>query len=247
MNFEQINQSEDLSIDKAFKNKAFSLLHQTEIKGEKDDIWEKIIIANELKLSGANVEKELSSGEEQDMSEELANLREKLKNSTDPLDYIDLARCVYRFKNLNIPLEKLNANEKEGVLNLPNIFRDSPELCGHLAYLPQIASALDTDLEEIKKSQDGLLLRQAIETRFAAENDRIKKFNSLALSGLLVDLDATEFKRFIEGNNWNQEDWHKTVNYLIDLKNSPKREDTYTFLRLINPARKVLNFLEKNK
>lgn len=245
MGFETPNKLDEiLNLDQAFEEKAFSLLHQTDIKNETDNVWEKIIIANELKLLGSDIEAELSSAEKQNMSKELSNLRENLKNSNNPIDYIDLARCLYRFKNLNIPYEKLNNKERDGILKLPELFRSDKDLRGHLAYLPQIAASLDVNIDDIKKESDGLLVRQEIENKIL-DQDQKEKFNSMALSGLLLDLDSDEFKKMVNSESWSKDSWNDTVKYLTGLKNSPEKNDWYVFLRLANSANKVIRFLNK--
>jgi hypothetical protein len=247
MNFEkEANVENNLSLDTAFEKEALSLLHKTDIKGQDDNVWEKIIIANELKLLGSDVEGALNPEEKEKMIAELSNLRKELKSSGDPVDYIDLARCIYRFKNLNISYDELDDEEKNGIVNLPEIFRADEKLHEHLMYLPQIAAALGVDLSEIKSEKDGAVIRQEVEKKFS-DKKGMETFNYYALSGFLRDVDGEEFKKMIAGEYWQKNSWDKTVNYLINLKNSLKKEDWYVFLRFVNAANKVANFLENNK
>lgn len=205
-----------------------------------NDIWETIIVASEMALAGFEVKTLLQEAQIKKMKEELQQLREKIKEEPDPEKYIDLARCVYRFQNIGIDYPELNDEELDKLKSLPEQIRTNNVLPkAHLAYIPQIASALDQDIETLKNPTDANIIRKEIELDIKAKAGDELQFHSMVIGGgLLTQFDQSEAKKLIESEAWRDgREWSDILNYFEKIK---KEKDGWKLARLLPPMQSLI-------
>jgi len=231
---ESFTEENILNIDEETKR----ILLET-MKAEKGDYWEKTIIAGEMALLGMNVLDNLSEEDKEKMRQELENVRASLKDTEDKEDYVDLARGIYRFKNIELNYPQLTDKEKEILESLPALFRQNPEWHGHLNYIPQIAKALNKNIDEISNNKDYELARKYIEEKLKEDGE--EELMNMILSGLLVELNEDEAKKLLKSESWHENRWSEVLKMVREAKNN---EQGYFLARCLSPLRKLIEFRE---
>lgn len=241
------NLKSSFELDTLTRENLIKSMHGEGLSNSKDNIWEKIVVAGELSLVGIDVKNELSVPEKESFKKELSDLREKLKESGDDLDYIDLARCVYRFKNIGLDFDDLTEDEIRHIEELPEIFRKNSQLHGHLNYLPQVTLSIEGDLGRIAGENDFVLARQAIESDLRANSGSDKELEIMVFAGLLVETNEQEAEKLINSNFWPKERWSDVVEMMNNLKKSEKDNSAYMLARLLPQFLKMRKFIEGHK
>jgi hypothetical protein len=212
------------------------------LKAEKSDYWEKIIMAGEMASLGINVLDNLSEEEKEKMREKLEKVRTELKENKDKKNYIDLARGIYRFKNIGLDYPELTNEEKEILENLPMLFRQDKEWHGHLNYIPQIAKALNKSADEISSKEDHELARKFLEEKLKEGGE--EELMNMIFTGLLVELDEDETEKLLKSENWHEDRWQEVLKMIEEAKNN---EQGYFLLRHLQPLRKLVEFRKNIK
>jgi len=209
---------------------------------EHDNVWNAIITAGEMALLGIDVKKNLNDGMVGKMRDLLAGLRKKLKDNNNPDDYIDLARTVYRLKNIGIDFPDLNKEEVEKLRTLPELIRQTPDWSiSHLAYIPQIAAAINEDYNLLKHPGDADLVEKYSEKDILENQNSDKQFSSMIIcGGLLAKFDADATKELLESEAWkNGKSWTEILNYFEKLK---REKNGYFLSRLLPPMQSLIKF-----
>jgi len=236
-----------LELDKNTQVKLLRALHGEGLADSKNNIWERLIVGGELALLGLNVREELTDEEKRLFIQELNSLRGELEEKAVPIDYTDLARSIYRFQNIGLEFNPLTEEEREGIMGLPDLFRQNKELRGHLNYLPQIASALGKNVTELSQPEDFILARQAIEGDLRNTRGTSREFEVMALAGLLVEISDQEAENLINNQMWSQELWEDVRAMIENLKTSSEENSGYILVRLLPPFLRMDSFIEKQK
>lgn len=206
----------------------------------KDDIWNAIIVAGEMTLAGIEIKTELNYEQIEKMKDELEQLRDKLKNDSDPGNYIDLARCIYHFQNIGLDFPKLSDEEIKKLQSLPDTFRtDSEWPKTHLAYIPQIASALNQGIDSLKKPSDAGIVREQLEQDIISKQGGEKQLDSMIIgAGLLAQFDNEEVKNLLQSDAWkNGLKWTELLDYFQKLK---QEKNGWHLARLLPPMQTLI-------
>lgn len=224
-NFENIKQNNILEKENKLLNpdeETEDIMAQTMSEYfEKGKIWEALIVAGEMALSGIDTKRLLQKDQVEKAQNELKQLRAKIKEENNPDEYIDLARCIYRFQNIGIDFPELNDEEREKLKNLPEYIRTNPDYPKeHLAYLPQIASAIEQDIKTLKKPTDASIVRKEIELDIENKKGDELQFHSMIVGGgLLAQFDSNEAKKLIESEVWKKsKEWQDVLSYFTKIK-----------------------------
>ncbi len=214
---------------------------------EKDKNWEAIIIASEMASSGIDTKELFEKDYIEKAQNELQQLRIKIKEDNNPDEYIDLARLIYRFQNLNIDFPDLNKEEQEKLRDLPEYMRtnlDYPK--EHLAYIPQIASAVEEDVEALKKPTDSSIVRQEIELDIKNKKGNKSQFHSMVIGGgLLAQFDSSEAKKLIKGDTWKTgKEWQDILNYFKEIK---EEKNGWYLARLLPQVQSLIKLRRENQ
>jgi hypothetical protein len=215
-------------------------------KFEHGEIWEAIIVAGEMALSGSNP-KEILSGEQiEGMQEELRQLRERIAKSNNKEELLDLARCVYRFKNIGINFPSLNDWEIEKLKKLPNIIKeDNKWPKEHLAYIPQIAGAINIDPKKLKEPEDAEIARVAMENDILSKSEPDSQIESMIIcGGLLAQFDKQEASKLIENEIGKTKEWTDLIEYFGKLR---EKKDGWRFARLLPQMRVIIKLRRELK
>ena len=226
-----INQDDIVKIDEKTKGILFDTL-----KNE-DDSWKKIIVAGEMALLDINVADNLSWEDKDVMKQELERTRAELKKTEDKKEYIDLARCIYRFQNIGLDYPELTDEEKKILENLPRLFRQDPEWHGHLNYIPQIAKAIDKNVDDISAKNDYKLARKHIEEKLQEGGE--EELKSMIFTGLLAELSKEEANQLLNSEHWNEKRWPEVLKIIQDTKDN---EQGYLLARYLPPLKKLIKF-----
>lgn len=214
---------------------------------KKDNIRDAIIIAGEMALAGFNVRALLQEDQINKMKEKLQQLRERIKSESDPNKYIDLARHIYRFRNMGIDIPEFNDHERKILENLPDLIRTGTEFPrAHLAYVPQIARALNQQINDFKKATDSKLLRKEIESDITAYQGDEHQFHSMIIGGgLLAQFDRDEAKKLLKSKSWKDgKKWPDIINYFEKIK---QENNGWYLARLLPPMQSLIRLHhEKN-
>lgn len=238
-----INEEDVTKIDKETKEILFNTFSKIHLKeDDKGGYWEKIIVAGEMALLNIDVIDNLSKEEINGMKKELENIRIKLKAAKDQKDYIDLARCIYRFQNIGLDYPELTDEEKQALENLPQFFRQDKAWHGHLNYTPQIAQALGKNINEISSDADYRLARQSIEEDL--QKGEKKELMAMIFSGLLVELNKKEAAKFLDSKYWHEERWQEVLEL---IKKARENKDGYFLARCLPPFKKLIEFKKNQK
>jgi hypothetical protein len=232
-------ESELLTVNSETKN---TMLQSLNDFFEADDVWNAIITAGEMALLGIDIKKDLDKGMIEKIQNLLAELRKRLKDNDDPDDYIDLARTVYRLKNIGIDFPDLNSEEIEKLRILPELIRHTSDWdIGHLAYIPQIAAAINEDPDLLKHQDDGDLVEKYSEQDIVKNQDDDKQFSSMIIcGGLLAKFDVDAAKKLLESEAWkNGKSWTEILNYFEKLE---REKNGYFLARLLPPMQSLIKF-----
>ena len=207
---------------------------------ETNEIWEAIIVAGEMSLIGIDVKSQLNDEQRSKMVEELQSLRDKAAKDEDPYLYIDLARCIYRFKNIGINFPDLNTEEMQKLQNLPDTIRNDKEWPkDHLAYIPQIANAINQDVNSLKQPNDAITVRQELEQDIAEKENDDKQFHSMIIGGgLLAQFDNNQAIELFQSKAWkNGKQWPEILDY---FKKISQEENGWQMARLLPPMQTLI-------
>lgn len=210
------------------------------LKAEKSDYWEKIIMAGEMALLGIDVLDNLSEEDKEKMRQELEGVRTRLKEAKDKSGYIDLARCVYRFQNIGLDYPELTDEEKGILEGLSRFFRQDQKWHGHLNYIPQIAQAVDKNIDEISSQDDYKLARKYLEEKLREGGE--EELKNMIFSGLLVELNKKEAEKLLNGEYWNENRWTEVLKMIKEAKDN---KYGYLLARYLPPLKKLIDFRER--
>jgi hypothetical protein len=214
---------------------------------DKGRVWEAIIIAGEIASSGMDTKKLLKQDQIEKAQNELKQLRAKIKAEDNPNEYIDLARCIYRFQNIGIDFPELNDDEREKLKNLPEYMRTNQNYPKeHLAYIPQIASAIGQKMETLKKPADANIIREKIEQDIISKKERESQFHSMIIGGgLLAQFDSNEAKKLLESKVWKEDKkWQDVLNYLEKIK---AEKNGWFLARLLPQVQSLIRLKRENQ
>jgi hypothetical protein len=210
---------------------------------EKDNVWNAIITAGEMALLGIDVKKNLNNEMVDKIQNLLSELRKKLKDKNDQDDYLDLARTVYRLKNIGLDFPTLNNEEIEKLKTLPKLIRNDKDWqINHLAYIPQIAAATNENPNSLKHSGDATLVEKDSEQDIVSkQGDDEKQFHSMIIcGGLLAQFDTDATNKLLESEAWkNGKSWTEILNYIKKLK---QEKNGYFLARLLPPMQALIKF-----
>ncbi|MCK5416196.1 hypothetical protein KAI92_02090 [Candidatus Parcubacteria bacterium] len=205
-----------------------------------NNTWDAIIIAGEMALAGLDIRALLKDTQIKEMQDELQRLRDNIKKENNLDEHIDLARCIYRFQNIGIAFPELNKQEQNIIKNLPNFIRTTAEWPkGHLVYMPQIASALNQNIESIKESSDSDIVRQEIELDIEKQKNDELLFHSMIIGGgLLAQFDRDAAEKLIQSKAWeNGKSWSDILDYFKKIKNN---NNGWQLARLLPPMQALI-------
>ena len=203
----------------------------------KNDIWNAIIVAGEMALAGIEIKAELNDEQIEKINSELEQLRNKLKKDNEPGNYIDLARCMYRFQNIGLDFPNLDDEEIKKLQDLPEIFRTDPKWPKtHLAYIPQIASVINRNIDSLKKPGDASLVRNQLEQTIISKNGQIDSM--IIGAGLLAQLDTEEAKKLLQSDAWKHcPKWTELLDYFQKLT---QEQSGWHVSRLLPPMQTLI-------
>lgn len=212
----------------------------------KGKVWEAIIIASEMVLSGIDIRKQLNQDQIEKAQNELKQLRTKIKTENNPNEYIDLARCIYRFQNISIDFPKLNDDEREKLKNLPEYIRTNKNYPKeHLVYIPQIASAIGQKMETLKKPTDANIVREEIAQDIINKKDEFQLHSMIIGGGLLAQFDSNEAKKLLESKVWKEtKKWQDILDYLEKIK---VEKNGWFLARLLPQAQLLIRLRRENQ
>jgi hypothetical protein len=249
-NFENIEQNNIIEEENELLNpnkEMVDIMSQTMSEYfEKDKNWEAIIVANEMALSGINTKKLFKEEYIKKAQNELQQLRIKIKENNNPDEYIDLARLIYRFQNLNINFPNLDKEEQEKLKNLPEYIRNNPNYPKEqLAYIPQIANAAKQDIETLKKPNDAKIIRKKIELDIENKKENDSQFHSMIINGgLLAQFDSSEAKKLTESDIWKDgKEWQDILNYFKKIK---EEKNGWYLSRLLPQIQSLIKLKREN-
>ena len=202
-----------------------------------NDIWNATIVAGEMALAGIEIKAALNDEQIKKINSELEQLRHKLKDDNEPGNYINLARCIYRFQNIGLNFPDLNEEEIENCGNLPEIFRTDPKWPKtHLAYIPQIASAINGNIDSLKKPCDASLVRNQLEQTITIKKGQIDSM--IIGAGLLAQLDTEEAKKLLQSDAWKHcPKWTELLDYFQKLT---QEQSGWHVSRLLPPMQTLI-------
>src|SRR3989338_209356 len=136
----------------------------------------------------------------------------------------------------NSELEQI-PNKIKKLQDLPEIFRTDPKWPKtHLAYIPQIASVINRNIDSLKKPGDASLVRNQLEQTIISKNGQIDSM--IIGAGLLAQLDKEEAKKMLRSDAWKHcPKWTELLDYFQKLT---QEQSGWHVSRLLPPMQTLI-------